>query len=61
MAIRAVVDFRALRGLGITARKTIVTVMVTCCIETGLPLLYSDRAFDPFVDHLGLRSGPTGC
>jgi predicted nucleic acid-binding protein len=38
-------------------RKTIDTLIATRCIEDGLPLLYSDRDFDPFVEHLGLVSG----
>lgn len=56
MAIQAAKNFRTLRSLGVTVRKTIDTVIATCCIEKGLPLLYSDRDFDPFVEHLGLRS-----
>ena len=55
-AIQAARNFRALRALGITARKTIDTVIATRCIEDRLALLYSDRDFDPFVKHLGLRS-----
>ena len=46
----------ALRALGITARKTINTVIATQCIQSGLTLLYSDKDFDPFVQHLGLRA-----
>jgi predicted nucleic acid-binding protein len=56
IAIQAAKNFRALRSLGVTVRKTIDTVIATRCIEGGLPLLYSDRDFDPFVEHLGLRS-----
>ena len=56
IAIQAAKNFRALRALGITARKTIDTVIATRCIESGLSLLYSDKDFDPFVAHLGLRS-----
>jgi len=56
MAIQAAKNFRTLRSLGISVRKTIDTVIATRCIESGLPLLYSDRDFDPFVEHLGLRS-----
>jgi predicted nucleic acid-binding protein len=56
IAIQAAKNFRKLRVLGITVRKTIDTVIATHCIERGLPLLYSDRDFDPFVQHLGLRS-----
>lgn len=54
--IQAARNFRVLRSLGITMRKTIDTVIATRCIESGLSLLYSDRDFDPFVMHLGLRS-----
>ncbi len=60
IAIRAARNFRALRALGITVRKTIDTLIATRCIESGLALLYSDRDFDPFVEHLGLRSALPG-
>ncbi len=60
LAIQAARNFRVLRSQGITVRKTIDTVIATRCIESGLPLLYSDRDFDPFVDHLGLRSALPG-
>lgn len=56
VAIKAAENFRALRSLGISVRKTIDTVIATHCIENRLPLLYSDRDFDPFVEHLGLQS-----
>jgi predicted nucleic acid-binding protein len=56
MAVKAAKNFRSLRSLGITVRKTIDTVIATRCIENGYRLLYSDRDFDPFVAHLGLRS-----
>jgi hypothetical protein len=63
-AIQAARNFRMLRSLGITMRKTIDTVIATLiatrCIESGLPLLYSNRDFDPFVTHLGLRSALPG-
>ncbi len=60
MAIQAARNFRVLRALGITVRKTIDTVIATRCIESRLSLLYSDRDFDPFVEHLGLRSALPG-
>ncbi len=60
IAIQAAKNFRALRALGITVRKTIDTVIATRCIESGYTLLYSDRNFDPFVAHLGLRSALQG-
>ncbi|CAM3019949.1 PIN domain nuclease [Komagataeibacter xylinus] len=47
--------FRHLRSRGITIRKTIDTLIATRCIVSGHRLLYSDRDFDPFVDHLGLE------
>jgi len=56
VAVQAAKNFRRLRALGITVRKTIDTVIATRCIESGFTLLYSDRDFDPFVQHLGLRS-----
>lgn len=56
IAIQSARNFRALRALGVTIRKTIDCLIATHCIEMGMPLLYSDRDFDPFVKHLGLRS-----
>jgi len=56
IAIQAAKNFRTLRSHGITVRKTIDTLIATHCIENGLTLLYSDRDFDPFVAHLGLRT-----
>ena len=55
VAIQAARNFRTLRNLGVTVRKTIDTVIATRCIESGYDLLHSDRDFDPFVNHLGLR------
>lgn len=56
VAIQAALNYRALRALGFTIRKTIDTLIATRCIIDRIPLLYSDRDFDPFVAHLGLRS-----
>lgn len=55
VAIQAARNFRTLRSLGVTVRKTIDTVIATRCIEGGYDLLHSDRDFDPFAEHLGLR------
>jgi predicted nucleic acid-binding protein len=55
IAIQAAKNFRALRKLGLTVRKTIDTVIATRCIESGYDLLHNDRDFDPFVRYLGLR------
>jgi len=57
IAIQAARNSRALRARGVTVRKTIDSVIATHCIEHDVALLYSDRDFDPFVEHLGLRSG----
>jgi len=56
VAIQAARNFQVLRALGITVRKTIDTVIATRCIASNFMLLYSDKDFDPFVQHLGLRS-----
>jgi hypothetical protein len=55
IAIQAARNFRALRSLGVTVRKTIDTLIATRCIESGYDLLHSDMDFDPFAKHLGLR------
>ncbi|MEI9850584.1 MAG: PIN domain nuclease [Sphingomonas sp.] len=56
IAVQAARNYRKLRARGFTVRKTIDTLIATRCIEEDMPLLYSDRDFDPFVRHLGLRS-----
>lgn len=56
IAIQAAKNFRTLRRLGVTVRKTIDSVIATKCIESGYELLHDDRDFDPFVKHLGLRT-----
>jgi predicted nucleic acid-binding protein len=56
VALAATRNFRSLRALGATVRKTIDTLIATYCIEHDLALLHSDRDFEPFVTHLGLRS-----
>ena len=56
VALEAARNYRRLRERGITGRKTIDTIIATCCIDNDYLLLYSDRDFDPFVEHLALRS-----
>ncbi len=51
----AAANYRTLRARGITVRKTIDTLIATRCIVDDVPLLFSDRDFEPFVAHLGLR------
>ncbi|WP_213062681.1 hypothetical protein [Acinetobacter populi] len=43
-----------LRKKGITIRKTTDVIIASYCIEHHLPLLFVDRDFLPFVQHLGL-------
>lgn len=59
VALQSARNYRLLRSLGVTVRKTIDTLIATRCIIDDIPLLYSDRDFDPFVEHLGLRSAMT--
>lgn len=56
VAVQAAHNCRHLRTLGITPRKTIDILIATRCILEDMPLLYSDRDFDPFVEHFGLLS-----
>ena len=55
VATQAAKNVRALRRMGVTVRKTIAMVIATRCIESGYELLHSDRDFDAFAKHLGLR------
>lgn len=56
MAIKSAEHFCTLRKKGITIRKTADVIIATFCIEHGLPLLFSDKDFKPFVKHLGLTA-----
>jgi predicted nucleic acid-binding protein len=53
--VKASQNYRALRAMGITIRKTIDTLIATRCIEDGLTLLHADKDFVPFAEHLGLK------
>lgn len=56
VAIQAARWYRQLRSMGITIRKTIDSVIAARCIVDGHALLFTDRDFDPFVRHLGLKA-----
>ena len=56
VALEAAKNFRKLRSLGFTVRKTIDTIIATRCIMSGFELLHNDRDFDPFEKHLGLSA-----
>lgn len=55
-AYKAADNYRLLRSRGIRVRKTIDGIIATACIEASLPLLFSDRDFQPYVEHLGLEA-----
>ncbi len=56
LAIQSAEHFRTLRKRGITIRKTIDVVIATFCIAENHTLLFSDKDFIPFVQHLGLST-----
>ena len=41
-------NYRALRKRGITVRKTMDCLIASWCIRHNVPLLHSDRDFEPF-------------
>ncbi|MFT5372538.1 MAG: putative nucleic acid-binding protein [Lysobacterales bacterium] len=55
IALQSAKNFRLLRKLGITVRKTLDSIIATYCISNRLFLLHSDRDFEPFEEHLGLK------
>jgi predicted nucleic acid-binding protein len=56
MVVKCADNYRTLRKKGITIRKTNDVIIASYCIECELPLLFVDRDFKPFIDHLGLKS-----
>ncbi len=52
--------YRSLRKKGITIRKTADVIIATFCIEKQIPLLFLDRDFLPFVEHLKLQTVSLG-
>jgi len=55
LAIEAARNYRRLRTIGVTVRGTVDVLIATRCLADGLRLLHSDRDFDSFEQHLGLR------
>ena len=55
LALQSAENYRALRRRGITIRKTIDCLIATFAIANDFWLLHSDRDFDPFEAHLGLK------
>jgi len=56
LAIKAAENYRELRKKGITIRKTADIIIASFCIEKKLPLLFTDKDFIPFTQHLNLSS-----
>lgn len=56
LALKATEHYRKLRKKGVTVRKTADIIIATFCIEAKLPLLFVDRDFLPFCEHLKLRT-----
>ena len=54
MALKSAENYRTLRKKGVTVRKTVDVIIASFCIDRSMPLLFSDRDFQPFVTHLGL-------
>jgi predicted nucleic acid-binding protein len=55
LAIQAARNYRRLRSVDVTVRGTVDALIATRCLQDGLRLLHSDRDFDAFEQHLGLR------
>ena len=55
LALAGAENYRKLRKKGITIRKSVDNWIATFCIVNKLPLLFSDKDFQPYVDILGLR------
>lgn len=47
-------NYKNLRKKGITIRKTNDVIIASFCIQENMPLLFVDRDFKPFIEHLGL-------
>jgi len=56
MSIKCADNYRALRKKGVTIRKTADVIIASFCIDQKIPLLFSDRDFMPFIQHLNLIS-----
>jgi predicted nucleic acid-binding protein len=56
VAVQSAKNFRLLRKKGKTVRKTVDSIIATFCITNDLPLLHSDKDFEPFETELGLIS-----
>ncbi len=55
VAVQAARHYRRLRAQSVTVRGANDAIIATRCVISGYRLLHSDRDFDPFEKHLGLR------
>jgi len=55
LAVQSAINYRVLRTKGFTVQKTIDCLIATFCIVKEHDLLHSDKDFDLFEQHLGLR------
>ena len=55
IALKSAANFRALKKIGVTIRKTADIIIGTFCIERNFSLLHNDRDFDFIEKHLGLN------
>ena len=56
MVIECAENYRSLRKRGITIRRTTDVVIAAFCIKNKIPLLFQDRDFYAFVEHLKLKA-----
>jgi predicted nucleic acid-binding protein len=54
IALKSADNYRFLRKRGITIRKTADVIIATFCIQSQNTLLFTDKDFLPFTEHLGL-------
>ncbi len=55
LAVEAAQNYRHLRSLGVTVRKSADCMIATLCLRNDHHLLHRDRDFDAFEQHLGLK------
>ena len=55
-AVRSAERYRILKSKGITIRNSLDCMIAGYCIDHKIPLLFSDRDFEPFVEHFGLQA-----
>ena len=55
LAVEAATNYRGLRAVGRTVRKTVACLIATLRLVEGHSVLHNDRDYDPLEMHLGLR------